>query len=124
MSDLIDVKEAAKLTGMSEQTINRSTRNGAFPKPTLVDSTTKKGRKKAKRWKQAEITGWMMNNGIDNKANGKAQAEDASFMGMVEEMDTDVQTFLQKADAWYEKNKFTKVPFIVAVIIGLVWAVL
>ena len=126
MSDLIDVSVAAEMTGLSEQTIYRRTRQGTFPKPLLVDTHLPRGPKKLKRWVRQEVAGWMLNNGIDNKANGKAQAEDASFIGMIDDMDKDMSGYIQwvkveKADAWYEANKYTLVPFIVAAVAGFFW---
>ena len=124
MSDLIDVSVAAEMTGLSEQTIYRRTRQGSFPKPLLVDTHLPRGPKKLKRWVRQEVAGWMLNNGIDNKANGEAQAEDASLIGMIEwydDTDKDMSGYVEKADAWYEANKYTLVPFIVAAVAGFFW---
>jgi len=124
MSDLIDVSVAAEMTGLSEQTIYRRTRQGSFPKPLLDDTHLPRGPKKLKRWDRKEVAGWMLNNGIDNKANGEAQAEDASLIGMIEwydDTDKDMSGYVKKADAWYEANKYTLVPFIVAAVAGFFW---
>jgi len=121
MSDLIDVSVAAEMTGLSEQTVYRRTRQGTFPKPLLVDTHLPRGPKELKRWDRKEVAGWVMKNGIDNMENARAQADDASFLGMVDEMDKDVTSIWQRFDAWYEANKFVAVPGIVGTLIGLAY---
>ena len=93
----LKIDQVAEITGLSQQTIYRRTRLKTFPEPEKVA-----GKKGGKQWVKTDVTKWVKANAkpevvkLEPKEQAKAEAEDATVLGILTEDVTTIRPPLYK----------------------------
>ena len=93
----LKIEQVVELTGLSQQTIYRRTRLKTFPEPEKVA-----GKKGGKQWVKTDVTKWLKANAkpdvvkLEPKEQAKAEAEDATVLGILTEDVTTIRPPLHK----------------------------
>ncbi len=93
----LKIDQVVELTGLSQQTIYRRTRLKTFPEPEKVA-----GKKGGKQWVKTDVTKWIKANAkpdvvkLEPKEQAKAEAEDATVLGILTEDVTTIRPPLHK----------------------------
>jgi len=93
----LKIDQVVELTGLSQQTIYRRTRLKTFPSPEKVA-----GKKGGKQWVKTDVTKWLKANAkpevvkLEPKEQAKAEAEDATVLGILTEDVTTIRPPLHK----------------------------
>lgn len=93
----LKIDQVVELTGLSQQTIYRRTRLKTFPEPEKVA-----GKKGGKQWVKTDVTKWLKANAkpdvvkLEPKEQAKAEAEDATVLGILTEDATTIRPPLHK----------------------------
>ena len=98
----LKIDQVVELTGLSQQTIYRRSRLKTFPPP--VDSMyVPEKLKNKKHWAKTEISKWVKSNAVEPKVvklepkeQAKAEAEDATVLGILTEDATTIRPPLHK----------------------------
>jgi predicted DNA-binding transcriptional regulator AlpA len=93
----LKIDQVVEITGLSQQTIYRRTRLKTFPEPEKVA-----GKKGGKQWVKTDVTKWVKANAkpeivkLEPKEQAKAEAEDATVLGILTEDVTTIRPPLHK----------------------------
>ena len=93
----LKIEQVVEITGLSQQTIYRRTRLKTFPEPEKVA-----GKKGGKQWVKTDVTKWLKANAkpdvvkLEPKEQAKAEAEDATVLGILTEDVTTIRPPLHK----------------------------
>ena len=93
----LKIDQVAEITGLSQQTIYRRSRLKTFPEPEKVA-----GKKGGKQWVKTDVTKWVKANAkpevvkLEPKEQAKAEAEDATVLGILTEDVTTIRPPLHK----------------------------
>ena len=93
----LKIDQVVEITGLSQQTIYRRTRLKTFPEPEKVA-----GKKGGKQWVKTDVTKWLKANAkpdvvkLEPKEQAKAEAEDATVLGILTEDVTTIRPPLHK----------------------------
>jgi len=95
----LKIEQVVELTGLSQQTIYRRSRLKTFPEPEKIA-----GKKGGKQWVKTDVTKWLKANAepeskivkLEPKEQAKAEAEDATVLGILTEDATPIRPPLHK----------------------------
>ena len=93
----LKIDQVAEITGLSQQTIYRRSRLKTFPEPEKIA-----GKKGGKQWVKTDVTKWLKENAkpevvkLEPKEQAKAEAEDATVLGILTEDVTTIRPPLHK----------------------------
>jgi len=96
----LKIEQVVELTGLSQQTIYRRSRLKTFPEPEKVE-----GKKGGKQWVKTDVTKWLKANAkpdekkivkLEPVEQAKAEAEDATVLGILTEDATTIRPPLHK----------------------------
>ena len=104
MKNPLTIDEVVEIANISKPTVYRKVKNGDFPQPNKVPRPTNRGPERVNRWEHDDVDAWAIE-------NGKAEAEDAINLGIVDE-----------PESFYTKYKKLIVPAVAGALAAVLWS--
>lgn len=122
MKNPISIDQVVEIANISKPTVYRKVKNGEFPQPNKVARTADRGPKKINRWEHDDVIAWAAE-------NGRAQAEDAINLGIIDEPASKTEQLGQMLDtmgddmtSFYAKYKKLIVPAVAGALAAVLWS--
>ena len=122
MKNPLTIDEVVEIVNISKPTVYRKVKKGDFPQPNKVPRPTNRGPERVNRWEHDDVVAWAIE-------NGKAEAEDAKNLGILDEPEPKTEQLGQMLDtmgddmtSFYAKYKKLIVPAVAGALAAVLWS--